>query len=346
MVEDLTRARNRLDEVLVAASLGVARRIELDVQASALARRAALRRPGLGGDVRALPSHASRYATRASKRSRPTWSAYFDRPPFGDQVPRLGAYRGVTRMGGAVPRGRGVRLAALPRGARVHVVHRSGPLGELDRPERTSRQDHPRRQPPPPRPARRSRLVVPASAPRRRRHQAPASKDSHPRSSPAPGTRKLRLSSRFRQLGARKNVRSVVAAAVARELAGFLWAEMTTDLAALIMTTLEHHAIGVAMLEPSATRRDTAAAESIPAGNTATTTVGDTDAHILGHPPAHARTAIIDSRTPLWRFPDPRRPGASPTPQPTTTPTSRGPRSSRHPAVKVVRPRCAAGAPP
>jgi transposase len=42
----------------------------------------------------------------------------------------------------------------------------------------------------------------------------------------------VRLSSRFRQLGARKNIRSVVAAAIARELAGFLWAEMTIDLAA------------------------------------------------------------------------------------------------------------------
>jgi hypothetical protein len=42
----------------------------------------------------------------------------------------------------------------------------------------------------------------------------------------------VRLSSRFRQLAARKNVRSVVAAAVARELVGFLWAEMTIELAA------------------------------------------------------------------------------------------------------------------
>jgi transposase len=39
----------------------------------------------------------------------------------------------------------------------------------------------------------------------------------------------VRLSSRFRKLAARKNVRSVVAAAVARELAGFLWAEMTAE---------------------------------------------------------------------------------------------------------------------
>ena len=39
----------------------------------------------------------------------------------------------------------------------------------------------------------------------------------------------LRLTGRFRALAARKNVKSVVAAAVARELAGFLWAEMTAD---------------------------------------------------------------------------------------------------------------------
>ena len=39
----------------------------------------------------------------------------------------------------------------------------------------------------------------------------------------------VRLSGRFRALNARKHVRSVVAAAVARELAGFLWAEMTAQ---------------------------------------------------------------------------------------------------------------------
>ena len=38
-----------------------------------------------------------------------------------------------------------------------------------------------------------------------------------------------RLCARFRRLDARKTSRTVVTAAVARELAGFLWAEMTTD---------------------------------------------------------------------------------------------------------------------
>jgi transposase len=39
----------------------------------------------------------------------------------------------------------------------------------------------------------------------------------------------LRLCGRFRHLAARKNNKRVVAAAVARELAGFLWAEMTSS---------------------------------------------------------------------------------------------------------------------
>ena len=38
-----------------------------------------------------------------------------------------------------------------------------------------------------------------------------------------------RLSKRFATLAARKNVKSIVAAAVARELAGFAWAEMTAN---------------------------------------------------------------------------------------------------------------------
>ena len=40
-------------------------------------------------------------------------------------------------------------------------------------------------------------------------------------------TAQLRLCGRFRRLAARKHTRQVVVIAVARELAGFLWAEMT-----------------------------------------------------------------------------------------------------------------------
>jgi transposase len=42
-------------------------------------------------------------------------------------------------------------------------------------------------------------------------------------------TAQQRLCARFRRLSARKNSRNIVAVAIARELAGFLWAEMTTD---------------------------------------------------------------------------------------------------------------------
>jgi hypothetical protein len=40
-----------------------------------------------------------------------------------------------------------------------------------------------------------------------------------------------RLCSRFRSMAMRKNVRAVVVTAIARELAGFVWAEMTADTA-------------------------------------------------------------------------------------------------------------------
>lgn len=52
-----------------------------------------------------------------------------------------------------------------------------------------------------------------------REHDPPGASDR--------GRERQRLSRRFRQLAARKDSRNVVVAAVARELAGFLWAEMT-----------------------------------------------------------------------------------------------------------------------
>src|SRR5436190_8009716 len=109
------------------------------------------------------------------------------------------------------------------------------------------------------------------------------------------------------------------------------------------MTSLEHHEIGAVTLGPSATRRDTAAAGAIPAGITATTRVGDTDAHIPGHLPAHARTATSTREhhcggSPIHDVPARRHPRIRPPP-----PRHGELRSSRHPAVKVVPPRCAAG---
>jgi hypothetical protein len=59
------------------------------------------------------------------------------------------------------------------------------------------------------------------------------------------------------------------------------------------MNALEHLTIGAELLETVATRRDTAAAEPIPAGNpTTTNNIGGTDAQILGHPSANRSIAI------------------------------------------------------
>jgi transposase len=58
---------------------------------------------------------------------------------------------------------------------------------------------------------------------RRRQH------DLDPATTARSWTAQQRLCARFRRLAARKTSRNVVAVAIARELAGFLWAEMTTD---------------------------------------------------------------------------------------------------------------------
>jgi transposase len=42
-------------------------------------------------------------------------------------------------------------------------------------------------------------------------------------------TAQQRLCTRFRRLSARKTSQNIVAVAIARELAGFLWAEMTAN---------------------------------------------------------------------------------------------------------------------
>jgi transposase len=57
----------------------------------------------------------------------------------------------------------------------------------------------------------------------RRRQQ-----DAGPATTARSWTAQQRLCARYRRLSARKTSRNVVTVAIARELAGFLWAEMTT----------------------------------------------------------------------------------------------------------------------
>jgi hypothetical protein len=87
------------------------------------------------------------------------------------------------------------------------------------------------------------------------------------------------------------------------------------------MNPLEHLAIGAELLESFATRRDTAAAEPIPAGNPTTAIIGGTDAQILGHPPANRNFAITTREhhcggSPIHDVPARRRPQPRPPPGP------------------------------
>jgi transposase len=225
MVQDLTRARNRLGKFLLRHG-----------------------RPWRGGSTR---THAYQAWLRSQRFDHPAltgtlghylavvevrnaqldaveadladWCA---RPPLDWQVARLAAYRGVSRLGaltlaaevcdwrrfasasqfmgfcGLVPSeyssGNTVHRGRLTKAGNAHLrrqlveaawayQHRPSVGGEL---------------------ARRQHGLDPAVVARAWAAQQ-------------------RLSGRFRRLAARKNTKSIVAAAIARELAGFLWAEMT-----------------------------------------------------------------------------------------------------------------------
>jgi transposase len=151
-----------------------------------------------------------------------------DAEPFGEQVTRLAAYRGVTRVGALClgaevfdwrrfPRARpfmsftGLCPGEDSTGLSQHRTHitRAGNAhlrGQLT--EAAWSYQH--------------RPSVGAGIRLRQ-------KDASPATIARSWQAQMRLSSRFRQLCAHKNVRSVVAAAVARELAGFLWAEMVAE---------------------------------------------------------------------------------------------------------------------
>jgi transposase len=151
---------------------------------------------------------------------------WFTRPPFADTVGRLGAYRGITALGaltlasevcdwrrfasagafmgfcGLVPS----EYSSGERTRRGHITH----AGNLHL---------------------RTQLVESAwaykSAPAvgtaigRRQQGLP------PEVVARAWAAQLRLTGRFRRLDARKTSRNVVVTAIARELAGFVWAEMT-----------------------------------------------------------------------------------------------------------------------
>ena len=80
------------------------------------------------------------------------------------------------------------------------------------------------------------------------------------------------------------------------------------------------------LVEPSTTRRSTAAADPILAGVTPSVLLceGVTGAPIQRQPPANGFTAISITRTSSWRFSDPLRSGASSMARPAATAVSTG----------------------
>lgn len=151
---------------------------------------------------------------------------YCDKQPYAECVQRLCAYRGVSSLGALTLAcevcdwGRFAKASAFM--GFVGLV-----VSEYSSGERTHRGHvtkagnvHIRTQ-----------LIESAWAYQRgpyigeglRRRQATCSPETVERAWAA----QVRLCGRFRRLAARKNVKSVVATAIARELAGFLWGEMT-----------------------------------------------------------------------------------------------------------------------
>jgi len=151
---------------------------------------------------------------------------YCDREPFADCVRRLCAYRGVAHIGALTLASEVCDWGRFPRASAFMGFAGLG-VSEYSTGGRTRRghitkagNTHLRTQ-----------LVEaawsyqhgPSVGPSLRRRQEGCTPETVARSWAA----QRRLCARFRALAARKNVKSVVATAVARELGGFLWGEMT-----------------------------------------------------------------------------------------------------------------------
>jgi transposase len=155
-------------------------------------------------------------------------ATWFDRDPFAEPVRRLGAYRGINHLGGLLLTAEVFDWRRFPAAPSfmsfVGLVPSEYSSGSSIRRGRLTRagNTHVRRQLVESAWAYQHRPAVGVGL-RRRQEGLP------PEVLARAWKAQVRLCGRFQTLARRKNVKSVVAAAVARELAGFVWAEMTTD---------------------------------------------------------------------------------------------------------------------
>lgn len=153
-------------------------------------------------------------------------ASYFDTGPFAPQVHRLSCYRGITELGGLTLASEVVDWRRFPSAASfmcfTGLVPTEDSSGLRERRGKITKAGNVHV---------RTQLVESAWAYQHRpavgtvlkRRQEGASADTLTRS----WTAQQRLCARFRRMQAQRHHSNVVATAVARELSGFLWAEMT-----------------------------------------------------------------------------------------------------------------------
>jgi transposase len=224
MVEDLTRARNRLGKFLL-------RHGRVWRGGSTWTHKHEAWLVGQRFDEPALRATYAHYRGVVASRTaeldaiEADLAGWVDRPPFDWQVARLAAYRGVTRLGGLalaaeVCDWRRFATAAQFMGfcGLVPSEYSSGSSVHRGRLTKAGNAHL------------RAQLVEAAWTYRHTPYVGRVIADRQQGLDPQVIARawaaQQRLSKRFRTLAARKNIKSIVAAAIARELAGFLWAEM------------------------------------------------------------------------------------------------------------------------
>ena len=225
MVEDLTRARNRLGKFLLRHG-----RVWRGGSTWTLTHQAWLRSQRF--DQPAMAQTFAHYLAVVEVRNAQLDAVEADlagwsgRAPFDWQVARLAAYRGVTRLGA-------LTLAAEVADWRrfASASQFMGFCGLVPSEYSSGNTTHRGRLTKAGNAHLRAQLVEAAWAYQHRPSVGVAIARRQQGLDPAVVARawaaQQRLCARFRALAARKNTKSIVAAAIARELAGFLWAEMT-----------------------------------------------------------------------------------------------------------------------
>jgi transposase len=225
MVIDQTRARHRLGKFLLRHG-----RVWRDGENWTLKHRAWIAAQRF--DDLALTTTLAHYrATLAAREAAVTsieadLAGWFTREPFDDPVARLAAYRGITHLGALTLASEVCDWRRFPNAAAFMGFCGLVP-SEYSSGERTQRGHithagnlHLRTQ-----------LVESAWAYKSRPSLGPGITRRHGGLDPEVVARawkaQLRLCGRFRRLDERKTSRNVVVTAIARELAGFVWAEMT-----------------------------------------------------------------------------------------------------------------------